>query len=77
VNPIELAHSFLADLLRLPLVFKLFLLYGAGATAWQWWKARQKAEVIAASAAWPVYKARVVWAQVTDRQKDSRHGPYY
>ena len=77
MNPIELAHEFLADLLRLPLVFQLFLLYGAGAAVWKWWKARQKSQLIAASTAWPVYRARVVWAQVSDRKKDGRHGPVY
>jgi len=66
MNVAELARRFVGDLLRLPLVFKLFVLYGAGAAGWQWWKVRQQAMTITASAAWPVYRARVVWAQVSD-----------
>lgn len=67
MNPIELARRLLDDLVRLPLIFKLFLFYAAGAASWRWWKARQQAEVVAESTAWPVYRARVVWAQVSDR----------
>lgn len=77
MNPIEFAHRFIDDLLRLPLMFKLVVLYGVGATIWQWWKARQQTEVIAASASWPVYRARVVWAQVSDLKREGRHGPTY
>lgn len=73
----ELAHRFFADLVRLPLIFQLLMLYGAGAAAWQWWKTRRQAEVIAASMAWPVYRARVVWAQVSDRQSRGEDGPSY
>jgi hypothetical protein len=68
MNPTEPVRQLLADLVRLPLMFKLLLLYGAGAAVWGWWKARRQAEVISASATWPVYKARVVWAQVSDWQ---------
>jgi hypothetical protein len=77
VNLIGQAHNLFTDLLRLPLIFKLFILYGAAAAAWQWWKERRQAGVIAASAAWPVYRARVVWAQVSDQRRDGRHGPSY
>ena len=58
-------------------MFKLFLLYGAGAAAWQWWKARQRSEEMSASAAWPVYRARVVWAQVSARNGGGKSGPSY
>ena len=74
---IELAHRFLADLARLPLLFKLLVLCGAGAAGWQWWKARQQVAVIAASASWPVYRARVVWAQVSDRQGGGEEPSYW
>jgi hypothetical protein len=52
-------------------------LYRAGLAGWQWWNARRQAGVIIASAAWPTYRARVVWAQVSDHQREGRHGPSY
>ena len=63
--------------MHLPLIFKLFVLYGAGAAGWRWWKAQRQAGVIAASAGWPVYKARVVWAQVSDWHHEGEDGPSY
>jgi hypothetical protein len=65
MNPVELVRGFLMDVWRLPLMFKLFLLCGAGASVWNWLKKQRQEETLAASAAWPVYRARVVWAQVT------------
>ena len=77
MNPTEPVREFLTDLTRLPLIVKLFVLYGIGAAGWNWWKARQQAQVIAASAVWPVYKARVVWAQVSDWHSEGEDGPTY
>jgi hypothetical protein len=72
MNPTQLGCQFLADLMRLPLIFKLFVLYGVGAAGWNWWKARRHSAVIVASAEWPIYKARVVWAQVSDWRHEGR-----
>ncbi len=77
MNPIEIGRGFLVDLERLPFLFKLGLLWIVGASCWQWWKQRQKTEMVSASVAWPAYQARVVWAQVSDRKKEGRHGDYY
>lgn len=77
VNPTELVRQFLADLLRLPVLFKLFVLYAIGAWVWKWLKAKRQARVIAESANWPVYTARVVWAQVSDRKYEGEDGPSY
>lgn len=68
MHPIELGRQLLTDLMRLPMTFKLFLLFAAGAALWDWLKNRLKADVISKSESWPSYRARVVWAQVTDRQ---------
>jgi len=70
-------HSFLKDLFRLPLLSKLFLLFGAGSYGWKWWKRRQQESLLAESAAWPVYRARVVWAQVSDPMGGGEDGPNY
>jgi len=77
MHAIELARGFVEDLWRLPLIFKLFLLYAAGATLWQWNKNRKQSAMLAASEAWPIYRARVVWAQVTDRKSEGEDGPSY
>jgi hypothetical protein len=77
MKPTQLGRQFLADLMRLPLIFKLFVLYGVGAAGWNWWKARRQAAVIVASAEWPIYKARVVWAQVSDWRHEGEDGPSY
>jgi hypothetical protein len=77
MNPTQLGRQFLADLMRLPLIFKLFVLYGVGAAGWKWWTARRQAAVIVASAEWPIYKARVVWAQVSDWRHEGEDGPSY
>lgn len=69
----ELGRHLLADLLRLPLTFKLFLLFAAAAALWDWLIGNRTAEALSASESWPVYKARVVWAQVTDWQYDHKH----
>ena len=74
---VELVRGFLVDLWHLPLVFKLFLLYGAGAVGWKWWKGKQHAELVAESETWPVYRARVVFAQVLDRKGGGEDGPSY
>jgi hypothetical protein len=77
MNPTRLGRQFLADLMRLPLIFKLFVLYGVGAAGWKWWTARRQAAVIVASAEWPIYKARVVWAPVSDWRHEGEDGPSY
>ena len=77
MNPTEFGRQFLADLMRLPLIFKLFVLCGVGAAGWNSWKARRQAAVIVASAEWPVYNARVVWAQVSDWRHEGEDGPSY
>jgi Protein of unknown function (DUF3592) len=77
MHPAELVRGFIADLLRLPLVFKLGLLYAAGAAVWNWRKKQKQAAMVAASEAWPVYRARVVWAQVLDRESKGEGGPSY
>ena len=77
MNTIELMRRLLDDILRLPLIFKLCLLYAAGAAGWQWWKGRKQAELIASSMAWPVYQARVIWAQVSEPQRGGEDGPTY
>jgi hypothetical protein len=77
MNLMGLVHRLLDDMQRLPLIFKLFLLYAAGAAGWQWWKKRKQAELVVSSMAWPVYQARVVWAQVSDRLWEGEDGPSY
>jgi len=77
MNASEFVRGFIEDILRLPLMFKLLVLYGVGAAGWGWLKRRRYAEMLTASESWPVYRARVVWAQVTDRQSEGRHGPSY
>jgi hypothetical protein len=74
---VEMMRDFAYDLWHLPVIFRLFLLYAAGAWLWNWWKRQQQEEVLAASASWPVYRARVVWAQVLDRQGGGEDGPSY
>ena len=73
MNPIELAHRLLADLARMPNVFKLFFLLAGASALWDWLVGNRKAAAFSASESWPVYKARVVWAQVTDWQFDHKH----
>ena len=77
MNMNELMDRLLDDIQRLPMIFKLFLLYAAGAAGWQWWKGRKQAELIASSMAWPVYQARVIWAQVSEPQRGGEDGPTY
>ncbi len=74
---IGLLRGFLIDLARLPWFFKLFVVWMAGAAAWQWWKKRKQAEMLEQSASWPVYRAGVVWAQVSDRKREGKNGPSY
>lgn len=70
-------RGFIDDVWRLPLIFKFVVLYGVGAAGWGWWRQRRHAEMLAASESWPVHRARVVWAQVTDRQSGGEDGPSY
>ena len=77
MNPAELARSFLVDLIKLPLIFQLGLVWMAGAAIWQWRKKRKLAEMVEQSTTWPVYRARVVWAQVSDRKREGKNGPSY
>jgi Protein of unknown function (DUF3592) len=77
MHPIELIRGFVEDLWRLPVLFKLFFLYAAGAAVWQWNKKKKQAAMLAASETWPVYRARVVWAQVTDRKSEGENGSSY
>ncbi len=67
----DLVRGFFGDLVHLPLMFKLVLLWMAGAAGWSWWKQRQKAAIVAASVTWPVYRARVIAAQVMKRKGSS------
>lgn len=73
----ESVRGFIDDVWRLPLIFKLVALYAVGENIWGWQKRRKHAEMIAASESWPVHRARVVWAQVTDRQSQGEDGPSY
>lgn len=73
----ELLSGFVRDLWHLPFLFKLFLLYGAGAAVWQWWRRWRHANMLAASQTWPVYRARVVAAQVLDRESEGKHGRFF
>lgn len=73
----ESVRGFVDDVWRLPLMFKLVVLYGTGATVWGWLKRRKHAEMLAASESWPVYRGRVVWTQVTDGQSEGEDGPSY
>ena len=73
----ELLSGFVRDLWHLPLLFKLFLLNGVGTAGRRWWKRRQQAEMLAASENWPVYRARVVSAQILDRKSEGKHGSYF
>lgn len=77
MHPAELIRGFLENMWRLPLIFKLFLLFGVGQACWRWLKRQLEEQVIAASAAWPIYKARVVWVKVSDERKEGRHGSVY
>jgi hypothetical protein len=77
MNVSESVRGFIDDVWRLPLIFKLVVLYGVGAAGWGWWQQRRHAEMLAASESWPVHRARVVWAQVTDRQSGGEDGPSY
>jgi hypothetical protein len=77
MQPIELVRGFVDDLWRLPILFKLFFLYAAGAALWQWNKKRKQLVMLAVSESWPIYRARVVWAQVTDQESEGKNGPSY
>jgi hypothetical protein len=75
MHPTDLLRGFIADVLRLPLFFKFALLYTAGAAGWNWWRKRKQSEMVADSATWPVHRARVVWADVSDRKNQGEDGP--
>lgn len=77
MHPIELIRGFMNDLWRLPFVFQLGLLGMVGVSAWQWHKDRKRKQLQRAAVWWPTHRARVVWAQVSDRTKEGRHGPVY
>lgn len=77
MNPFEMARGFLIDLLHLPFVFKLGLLWMVGAAGWQWWKTRRQAQLVAASVNWPLHRGEVVAAQVITprRHENDEDGP--
>jgi hypothetical protein len=77
MNAVVSVRGFAEDVWRLPSMFKLIALYAAGAGVWGWQKRRKHAEMLAASESWPVYRARVVWAQVTDHQSGGEGEPSY
>src|SRR5690242_4284226 len=74
MHAVEWVRGFLVDLWRLPWAFKLVLAFMAGQAGWQWLRRFREEQTLAASAAWPVYRARVIWAKVSDEQKEGRHG---
>jgi hypothetical protein len=77
MNPIEFVRGFLLDLWRLPLFFQLVVLGMVVAWAWRWQKSQRLKKLQEAALSWPTYRARVVWAEVSDRKKESKHGPAY
>jgi hypothetical protein len=77
VKPIELIRGFLNDLWHLSWFFKLGLMAMVISWAWQWRKTYQRKELERAAASWPMQRARVIWAQVSDTGGQDEHGPAY
>ena len=69
MQPTGLLRGFLNDLRNLPLFFKLLLVSVVANWAWQWHKGRRRKELERTALSWPQQRARVIWAQVSDKRR--------